>query len=410
MGIAPSACELQAALKADFQGQLTYKFCLPGTSYAVGSHAVCEPNANSAALLGLPHEPLVLQLVNNGGHLLPGGLQGCGGAAGRAGAQAAGGGCPAALANFLAELDPVCRQFAQKLPAPRSATHWLRMLTQWEACSDNTCKQCIGPALSQEQGEGQYVDTAALGGGTATLGKSVDAPARQPSRDRAPEPGLNAVARALRALAALSPATPVRQLAAPHPGSLGEVSAAPQQQPSPESSDEAAQAAPSAGSSLGAGAGASGHGGGGAPGSAGPEADPSPLLAAHPAQTLEGERPAPCLPAAPVLAAFLAPGGARLWLVARRAPYTLGALLRFSPGALGSDGARRLLLWQVPRSRPCPCRGLRAPWGPVICQHCCAVRLWHCAATMGAACCWAGACATHRVTCEVAQPCWHRQT
>ncbi|KAK9831842.1 hypothetical protein WJX81_000569 [Elliptochloris bilobata] len=40
----------------------------------------------------------------------------------------------------------------------------------------------------------------------------------------------------------------------------------------------------------------------------------------------------------------------RLWIVARRAPYTLGALLRFSPGALGGDGARRLLLWQALRA------------------------------------------------------------
>ena len=110
---------------------------------------------------------------------------------------------------------------------------------------------------------------------------------------------------------------------------------------------------PALGQSLGADAGASGHGKADARQAAPTqEADPSPLLAPPSSQSLEGERPAPLAgapapPGAPVLAAFLAPGGARLWLVARRAPYTLGALLRFSPAALGGDGARRLLLWQA---------------------------------------------------------------
>ena len=199
------------------------------------------------------------------------------------------------------------------------------------------------------------MDTAALGGDTAELGGHGHAPARQPGGDGAPEPEREAVARALRALAALSPDTPVRQLAAAHPGSLQEASAAPQQQLSFKPTDHAAQTGPSCGAPLQPDAGESGHGMGGAPGGADPGADSSPLLAPPPAQAPEGERPAqaagvPALPVAPVLAAFLAPGGARLWLVARRAPYTLGALLRFSPAALGGDGARRLLLWQV----PCP--------------------------------------------------------
>ena len=122
MGVAPSVCELQAALEADFQGQLAYKVCLPGTSYAVGSHAVCEPSENSAAKLGLPCEPLVVQLVANRGHLLPLGPErgACGSEL--AGAQAAGTGSPAALAQFLAELDQVSLlspiHFISELPAP----------------------------------------------------------------------------------------------------------------------------------------------------------------------------------------------------------------------------------------------------------------------------------------------------
>ena len=135
MGVAPSVCELKAALEADFQGQLAFKFCLPGTSYAVGSHAVCGPNENSAAKLGLPCEPLVVQLVANGGHLLPTGPErgACSGEL--AGAQALEDGSPAAIAQFLAELDqvslPSSVHLIFKLPAPV----WLWKLSQMEARS-----------------------------------------------------------------------------------------------------------------------------------------------------------------------------------------------------------------------------------------------------------------------------------
>lgn len=155
------------------------------------------------------------------------------------------------------------------------------------------------------------------------------------------EAGQGTVARALQALAALSPGTPVRQLAEPElvPQQAGQ---APQE---PDCASQGALAACAAASGSQARTAEVSDSGVPAPVSLD---HPSPVLLAADPDPLPGAcRASARLPVAPVLAAYLAPGGRRLYLVARRAPYTLGSLLRFSPAALGGDGARRLLLWQV---------------------------------------------------------------
>lgn len=75
MGVSPSVYELQSALLSDFQGQLVYQFCLPGTSLTHGSHAVCKPTALAAAQLALSQEPVVVQLVTEAGSPLPPGVE-----------------------------------------------------------------------------------------------------------------------------------------------------------------------------------------------------------------------------------------------------------------------------------------------------------------------------------------------
>lgn len=192
-----------------------------------------------------------------------------------------------------------------------------------------------------------------------------------------------AVPRALQALAALSPGTPVRQLARPAQAAPAPVQAFPgpdrgaAQAPGPAAQEAGGAAQESCGPAArhegtdhgrgGAGAGpaaptAAAHGAAGSgAGANAVEGAPCgwqgdvPLAAEWPCGAPEGGGAEACgLPGAPALGAFLAPGGGRLYLAARRAPYTLGALLRFSPAALGGDDARRLLLWQVRRPQGPP--------------------------------------------------------
>jgi len=107
MGASPSVPELQAAIAEDFAGELQHHFCLPGASFTNGRHAVCTPTARGAALLALPQEPLVVQLVTGEGEPVAGGGDARGGAAPSAGAGAGDAGSAAGLAEFLSELDPV---------------------------------------------------------------------------------------------------------------------------------------------------------------------------------------------------------------------------------------------------------------------------------------------------------------
>jgi hypothetical protein len=129
MGVSPSVPELQAAIAEDIPGQLQYHFCLPGSSFTHGRHAVCTPTARGAALLALPQEPLVVQLVTGEGEPVACDGDACGSAAPSGGAGAQEAGSAAALAEFLSELDPVRRaracsvltRRADGLPAPVSS-------------------------------------------------------------------------------------------------------------------------------------------------------------------------------------------------------------------------------------------------------------------------------------------------